>query len=33
MRLRMSTKRAERRTINVEQTIGIRMRRTMEQNY
>src|SRR6266508_3394300 len=32
IRLRMSKKRAETRTINVKQTIGIRMSRTIEQN-
>jgi hypothetical protein len=32
MRLRMSIKRAEMRSINVKQTIGIRVSRTMGQN-
>lgn len=32
IRLRMSKKRAEMRTINVKQTIGIRMSRTIKQN-
>jgi len=32
IRLRMSKKRAETRTINVKQTIGIMMSRTIKQN-